>query len=253
MRADPRARPGGREVLARLARLPYLEARYRPASLPGREAELEVLARTVAEAREGEQAAAIILGPTRSGKSAILDVAGAAAARAPDTAVLFARCHPGEHVPYLALDGIVDSLTRVLAEMPPRDQRRLVSSDAPALVAAFPVIRRIHSFRDVLASVPADLDRALVDGLVHMLRIVAEHRHLVLCIDDLQHSDAPGMRVLNALIGHAHAPAMAYLLAAREMPRPSLPYCVLRVPVQPPVWADEHDDDTIEQSLRVAV
>jgi hypothetical protein len=150
-------------------------------------------------------------------------------------------------VPYLALDGIVDALTRLCAELPHLEQQRLVSETAGTLVEVFPVIRRIHPFRDLEATISDELEDALVDGLVHVLRIVSEHRQIVLAIDDLQHSDAGGMRVLNGLIRHPDAPAMAILLAAREMPHPALPHRVVRIAVQPPVWADEYADDTIER------
>ena len=39
----------------------------------------------------------------------------------PDTLVLLGRCHPQESIPYRALDGIVDALTRFLVALPPEE------------------------------------------------------------------------------------------------------------------------------------
>jgi eukaryotic-like serine/threonine-protein kinase len=246
LRADPTARPTAPEVLARLSQVPRLVSARAGAVPSGREAEVRLLGEIVEQTRNGRLAAALLRGPARSAKSAILRHVAEVAADAPMTAVLTACCHAGEHVPYLALDGIVDGLTRVLSELPAAEQRAMVTPAAGALIAAFPVIRRVHAFAEVPDCDTESGEHAIVDALVHVLARVARHRHLVLCIDDLHHADAAGLRVLGALIRHPASPPLALLMAAREQPRLNLPYRVLRIPVQPAVWADEHADDTIE-------
>src|SRR4029453_9282844 len=89
----------------------------------------------------GDAAAVAVYGASGIGKSALvrrfLSQLGAQA----NVVVLTGRCYENESVPYKALDGVIDDLSRYLASIPRQEVEGLLPADAAALTRGFPVLR----------------------------------------------------------------------------------------------------------------
>jgi serine/threonine protein kinase len=150
---DPRARPTGAEVLARLAGptsiAPELGA---PAigdaqlgaptaepdlALIGREAEMRTLHAAWMRTAPGRPVVALVQGASGMGKTALVDafarMLSTGGSAGPAALVLRGRCYEREEVPYKAFDGVVDALSRFLkARVPERRARpRVPEADMP--------------------------------------------------------------------------------------------------------------------------
>lgn len=182
--------------------------RRRPSSsrLVGRRAELASLERLLDPARVIR-----VTGASGVGKSALVDHV-AWAARQRGMRVLRSRCHPSAHVPFVALDGVVDDLARLLRQVPPSVARALAPKDAGALAETFPVLRAIAGFDE---RTERDGARSRVaDGLGDLLARWDDRGPWLLLIDDAQWGDADSAAVL-AQIFRARALPASLVLAHR--------------------------------------
>ena len=113
-----------------------------------------------------------------------------------DAVVLTGRCYENESVPYKALDGVVDDLSRYLATSPAAWVEDLLPRDVPALARVFPVLLQVEAI--ARAARGADLDRVdpfrtrrlAFEALSALLATLAARTLLVIWIDDLQWADA---------------------------------------------------------------
>ncbi len=136
LRRDPAARPSGREVLRRLASapgepalavsLPPPQAQRTP--LLGREPHLAALSEAFAAMKRRRTVLLYVHGNSGMGKSALLQHFLDGLCDRHEAVVLAGRCYEQESVPYKALDGLVDALSRYLCRH--RRRPRISTNDA---------------------------------------------------------------------------------------------------------------------------
>jgi len=214
---DASSRPAYSEILAVLG-----GARSRTSSplLPvetqarnAGKSELPVLMRAF-ERSLTEPLLVVVRGESRSGKSALLRDFGAelATPRQRPALILRGRCYERESLPYKGLDSAIDELSRVLIGLPSEHAAREPLPDVAALLAVFPVLGRVPwlaAERSAISDLhPIEARERGFASLRVLLARLAIDRALVLCIDDMQWSDADSGRLLGALLCEDDTPAM---------------------------------------------
>ncbi len=224
MQPDPQRRPRAPEVIARLAsaappRPRHSSSRRARHVLRGREAELRQLRRALEEAREGRHIAMYLTAPSGMGKTALIADFLRSAQAERDTRVLTGRCYEQEFVPYKALDGVVDSLSRWLAELPDAEVRDLLPADAGALARLFPSLLRVGAIRaaaDLRVANVQELRQRAFAALRQLLRTLGERTLLCIFVDDLQWGDPDSAVLLNELLHSPAAPRLLFLGSYRS-------------------------------------
>ena len=225
---DPGQRLSGSAALRLLPQdmtAPALEiapAVVREAPFVGREGQLEALHEAFRVASSGGAAAVSVCGPSGIGKSALIRYFLGRIARTDEVAVLSGRCYEHESVPYKALDGVVDDLSRHLGSLPRDDVESLLPPDVSALTRVFPVLLQVPAIADLRRATqsgiadPSALRRRAFDALRELLRRAATRRPLVVCIDDLQWADADSVVLLEELLHPSGTPPLLTLLSFRS-------------------------------------
>ncbi|MET0341919.1 MAG: protein kinase, partial [Polyangiales bacterium] len=217
------ADPGPIETLAPAAR--NLEALF-----SGREAELQNLARALAQTEEGALRVVLVEGESGVGKSELVTEFVRTAQRDhPTMLVLRGRCYENEQVAYKAFDGCIDELAKVLARLSAKDCDALLPLRSALLGQLFPVLRNVRSIarapREGFSAEPTARRLEAFAALAALLaRLAAEHP-LVLVVDDLQWADAESFRLLQALFEAPEVPPLLVLATVR--PRDELELDVL--------------------------
>ena len=225
----PSERPSGAEVVRRLG-----EASRRESSPPessrraqkassssmfiGRERELAELSSALADSRSSGTVAVLVTGDSGMGKSMLVRrFRDSAVAEHLDTLVLAGRCHERESVPYKAVDGVVDALSRHLSRLPAHEVVALLPADIGALGQVFPVLRQIETLAILEHPDPLldrmDLRRRAFGALRELLVRVAEREPLVMLIDDLQWADSDSLALLDEVL---RRPGPRLLLVATQ-------------------------------------
>jgi len=228
---DPGDRPRSRAIMDRLgvhvlvaaANLDAAPSSVHPdaAIFLGRDAELDTLRRAFASSQKGNAEVVLIEGGSGMGKTALVShFLDEAAAETAGTVVLRGRCHERESIPYKALDGVIDSLSRYLRTLPENEVRSLMPRNAALLPRLFPVLGRVEAIS--LAPRPksetADahlLRQRAFAALRELLFLCAERRSLIMWIDDLQWTDLDSLVALRELIRADDPPSSLLLLSSR--------------------------------------
>src|SRR5262249_31436472 len=142
-----------------------------------------------------------------------------AVALAPHALVLSGRCYERETVPYKAIDGVVDSLSRMLARATPAEAADYLPAGLAALARVFPVLRRGEAIAKVsspapVASDPQELRRRAFAAMRELLARVAKRRPLVVVIDDLHWADDDSLSLLREILRPPDAPAILLIATA---------------------------------------
>ncbi|HWN08268.1 MAG TPA: protein kinase [Pyrinomonadaceae bacterium] len=233
LRREPAQRPSGRDILSALGQgktgplvapimLPPTMSSIQTSRLIGRERELKELSEAFSFTRRGQTVTVYLHGSSGMGKSALaqrfLDQLRDSQS---DVVILEGRCYERESVPYKALDGVVDSLTRYLLSLPEAEAAAILPREILALARLFPVMLQVDSIFNaphVEQEIPdpVTLRRKAFAALRELLGRIAERQPLVLYIDDLQWSDADSTSLLEDLLRPPDAPPLLLLSSFRS-------------------------------------
>ncbi|MDQ1729639.1 MAG: eukaryotic-like serine/threonine-protein kinase, partial [Pyrinomonadaceae bacterium] len=233
LRRKPDARPSGNEVLRILGQgrtgplqLPISAVAPSPvtqtASFFGRAGQLRDLRDAFAITRRGQTVTVYLHGSSGMGKSSLaryfLDDLRA---REASVVILEGRCYERESVPYKALDGVVDSLTKYLMSLSDAKAEALMPREVLALARLFPVMLQVDSVfnapqREQEIPDPFALRRKAFAALRELLGRISDRQPLVLYIDDLQWSDADSTTLLEDLLRPPDAPPLLLLSSFRS-------------------------------------
>ncbi len=216
----PADRPGGDEILRCLGDRPPSVGGH-PASpslgdvaFVGRGDELQSL-RDALEELEGKPRLVFVQGASGMGKTALVE-RFTEDARARGAVVLAGRCYERESVPYKALDGAIDALTRYLGQLPPADAALLVPREIHELTRIFPVLTRVNVVarspgRPDATADPNELRRRAFGALRQILSRMADRVRVVLFVDDLQWTDNDSVRLLIDLLSPPEPPPVLFV------------------------------------------
>jgi hypothetical protein len=236
LRRDPCLRLSGHDALAMIAGgetplVPPARASTRDASFVGRDRELRLLHEAIDRVVNRVPANRCVHGASGIGKSALVRrFLRQLAADRDDVVVLSGRCYENESVPYKALDGVVDDLSRHLRTLPDDQVECVLPVHAAALTRAFPVLRQVRAI--CAASDPREPDdvtalgsrRQAFDALRELLARLAERCLLVVAIDDFHWADPDSVVLLEALLQEPQAPVMLTLLSFRREETEAKPF-----------------------------
>ncbi len=189
--------------------------------LIGRQTHLATLDKAFLASVAGHALSVHIHGVSGMGKTAIAHTFLRRLIAEARAVVLPGRCYLRELVPYKALDGIVDSLSKYLLSLPQHDIEVLLPREILALARLFPVLRRVQSIADYPRQGRGVIDRLpqrrlAFGALRELLRRIAEHRPVVLYIDDLQWADADSAALLEEILRPPDPPALLLITCFRS-------------------------------------
>ncbi len=246
LRSDPTRRPDGGEVLRRLGEVgPRRLAPVTRQPFVGRGVELERLAAARAEVAAGRSTTVLVRGESGVGKSYLVrQFTNGLLAREPEAVVLFGRCYERESVPYKALDGIVDELTRFLGSTPAKELAALLPDDLAALARVFPVLRGLLPAGEaevataVAAREPQRVRAEAFAQLRELLGRVATRHPVVLVVDDLHWTDADSVQLLRELLRPPAAPPLLLIATLRNSDVGQVPMAELTaaIPASEPAY-----------------
>jgi len=244
LRRDPDKRPDGVEVLRRLGQAGNRQVStltHHP--FVGRSAEMERLGDALAEVKAGRSVTALVRGESGVGKSYLVrQFTNHVLATEPDAVILSGRCYERESVPYKALDGIVDELTRFLGATLAHELPQLLPPGVAALARVFPVLRQILAVARAAAATedkePHVVRAQASAALREILRRVAARNRLVLVIDDLHWTDADSLQLLRELLRPPDAPPFLLIATTRDTDVGQVPVAELEqaVPASAPAY-----------------
>jgi eukaryotic-like serine/threonine-protein kinase len=179
----------------------------------GRERQLAELDDAFGTMRRGLAVSVYVRGLSGMGKSTLVRAfLEQAKENFADALILQGRCYERESVPYKALDGVVDSLSKYLASLPRESAEALVPRHARALARIFPVLLQVDAIFDERAAAETGdlftLRRHAFGALRQMLTALARRQPLIIWTDDLQWADDDSIRLLEDLLRPPDAPPL---------------------------------------------
>jgi hypothetical protein len=137
----------------------------------------------------------------------------------PSAVVLSGRCYERESVPYKAVDGVIDALSRWLAQLPAGELKPLLPTHVGMLARLFPVLVGIDRIAEAQRTAetidPQELRIRAFSALRELLARIGDRAPLVVTVDDLQWADADSLLLLRELLHPSHAPALAFVASVR--------------------------------------
>jgi serine/threonine protein kinase len=229
LRRDPAARPSGASVLERLRAQSRAAGDFagapaqaeRTVLLAGRERHLETLERAFEAVGQGRTTALFVRGRSGVGKTTLVERFLQSVASRPDVVVLSGRCREQEWLPFKAVDGVVDALSRYLKCLPPSRAGELLPRDSAALTRVFPVLLRVGAVIESQAGAPATPDpgtmrRRAFAAFRELLRRLGARRRLVLFMDDMQWGDLDSAALISEFLRGPDPPRLLLLGSYRS-------------------------------------
>jgi len=233
LRRKPEERPSGSEILRILRQgqtgplqQPIISSPAQSSiqTIPfvGRARQLRELADAFAVTRLGQTMTVYLHGSSGMGKTALArHFLEELRENQPDVVILEGRCYERESVPFKALDGVVDSLTKYLMSLPDMKAEALMPREVPALARLFPVMLQVDCVfnapqREQEIPDPYTLRRKAFGALRELLGRLSDRQPLVLYIDDLQWSDADSTTLIEDLLRPPDAPPLLLLSSFRS-------------------------------------
>ncbi len=218
---DPSKRPSGATIAEVVGAAAFAStARAAPLKVPflGRARELATLHEAFSDVSNTGSIVLQVSGPSGVGKSSL--VRRFVESVGPDCVPLHGRCYDRESVPYKALDGVVDALTRYIGRLSLDEASLLVPREAKALCRLFPVFGRLPLIADQpergRSSSPQQERRRGFVALREMLARIGDRRRLVVSIDDFQWGDIDSLEPLSTILAPPDAPRLLLILAYRS-------------------------------------
>src|SRR3989442_1488897 len=225
MARDPAARPEDGEVLRRTGvsdATSGAEAHQpgRPALLIGREAELAELRDAFRTVCSGQAVAVYVHGASGIGKTALIRHFVDALEREALELGLRGRCYERESVPYKAVDGVIDSVSRYLKTLSGPQVQALLPEGVSALARLFPVLLRIEAVGDARVGErepadPLELRRRGFACLRELLTQLSAQQPALVFIDDLQWADRDSMVLLEEVLRPPDPPHVLLIASFR--------------------------------------
>ncbi len=187
----------------------------------GRTRELAALDAAVEVVRGGRPAIAWVRGPSGIGKSTLVsEVLARIGARRRDAVVLRGRCYEQELVPFKAIDGLIDELSRLWRRMSDTEAASLLPRAPGSLARLFPVLARVGAVAQfpVIAESrdPLEVRARAFDALREVLQRLSDRRLVVMFLDDLQWVDGDTLHLLEALLRPPDPPRVLLLVSSRS-------------------------------------
>ncbi|HET7544737.1 MAG TPA: protein kinase [Polyangiaceae bacterium] len=236
LQGDPKLRPLGAEILARLLPREAGARRSTPAGLGvrsvrpfvGRKSELESLAAAFAESALGKPVVALVAGRSGMGKTVLTQRFLSRVAESPGTVVLAGRCFEREALPFKGMDSVVDELSRYLIRHEWSPGAQALPPGLHYLARVFPVLSAVPGFAHLTQpeheiAEPIELRKRAFAALKALLATLARTNRLVVHIDDVQWSDIDSLLLLEELLRAPNAPALLLLFSFREEVRATSP------------------------------
>ncbi|CAN5744264.1 hypothetical protein BH18ACI4_BH18ACI4_10440 [soil metagenome] len=234
LRRKPEDRPTGRDVLRILGRgktgplheplmpTPRLTSSLHSVPFIGRERHRRELRDAYNATQQGQTVTVYVHGDSGVGKTALVKhFLDDLRAHESGVVILEGRCYERESVPYKALDGVIDSLTRYLMALPEGKADASMPRDVLALARLFPVMLQIDSVfnapqREQEIPDPFTLRRRAFAALRELLGRLSDRQSLVLYIDDLQWSDADSTTLLGEILRNPDPPPLLLVASFRS-------------------------------------
>jgi tetratricopeptide (TPR) repeat protein len=228
LRRNPAERLSGSDALriARGVRVDRIDAAVAPgpreAPFVGRAQSLQALQEMFERSKRRTGVAVHVSGVSGIGKSALVRAFVERLAGQEQIVFLHGRCYEHEAVPYKALDGVVDSLSRHLCSLSRSDVDALLPPDVASLSRLFPVLLQARGVDDARRRQghgpfdPIALRQRGLSALRLLLARIAALRPLIISIDDLQWTDADSITVLDELLRPPGVPGLFILCSRSE-------------------------------------
>jgi serine/threonine protein kinase len=225
---DPENRPSGAEIVNRLGGqeltvwLPPFRVNTIGHGSPfvGRGSELQSMSEAYRTASTSKLPQLVFIsGTSGSGKTALLNEFFDQVRTGPDSFILATRCHEHESVPFKAVDGIVDSLTRMLRKMPAGQVSAVLPDDIDPLLDLFPVLASASPRLERPAKAGGetrDTQHRATVALTQLITNVSQIRPVVVAIDDAQWGDFDSAVILSDLLENAAARLVVVIASTTE-------------------------------------
>jgi hypothetical protein len=236
LQRDPKRRPPGAEVLARLTQREGAARHSTPPVLGtrsgrpfvGRESELASLDAAFSANAAEKPVIVLMAGRSGMGKTVLAQRFLSRVGEEPGTVVLAGRCFEREALPFKGMDSVVDELSRYLTRQAWNPAAEASPPGLHYLARVFPVLRGVPCFAHSTQpeheiAEPSELRKRAFAALKALLSALSRTKRLVVHIDDAQWSDIDSLFLLEELLRAPNAPALLLLCSFREEVRSTSP------------------------------